>query len=239
MFFQDATLANEGQFSTIESTLPTMDFLLEKLEYAKVQYANDLYISPCCNASWAKLDKYYSLTERSPVYTVALVLCPYWKWTYFESNWPLEWVEKAHFQVQDFWKSQYKPISVPELANQEATTSTNHFLQWRATKQGSTLGKDEYQHYIQSPTITTSNIDPRSWWREPTQRRTYPNLSVMALDILSIPAMSAEPERLFSSAKITISDRRASLGIQSIEAIECLKSWLKKDSINWVDIRLE
>jgi hypothetical protein len=49
----------------------------------------------------------------------------------------------------------------------------------------------------------------------------------MALDILSIPAMSADPERLFSGAKITISDRRTSLGIYTIEALECLKSWLK------------
>ena len=49
----------------------------------------------------------------------------------------------------------------------------------------------------------------------------------MALDILSIPAMSADPERLFSGAKITISDRRNRLGIYTIEALECLKSWLK------------
>jgi hAT family C-terminal dimerisation region len=53
----------------------------------------------------------------------------------------------------------------------------------------------------------------------------------MAFDILSIPTMSAEPERLFSSAKITITDRRNRLGIESIEAIECLKSWLSKGSI--------
>jgi hypothetical protein len=57
----------------------------------------------------------------------------------------------------------------------------------------------------------------------------------MALDILSIPAMSAKPERLFSSAKITIIDRRNRLGIESIEAIECLKSWLSKDNIAFTD----
>jgi hypothetical protein len=62
--------------------------------------------------------------------------------------------------------------------------------------------------------------DPRAWWLEPTQRKTYPNFSIMALDILSIPAMSAEPERLFSGAKSTITDRRNRLGIKSIEAIE-------------------
>jgi hypothetical protein len=47
----------------------------------------------------------------------------------------------------------------------------------------------------------------------------------MAIDILSIPAMSAELERLFSSAKITITDRRNRLGVETIEALKCLKSW--------------
>ena len=62
------------------------------------------------------------------------------------------------------------------------------------------------------------------------RKKSYPALSVMALDVLSIPAMSAEPERLFSGAKITITDRRNRLGIESIEATECLKSWFSKGS---------
>jgi hypothetical protein len=57
----------------------------------------------------------------------------------------------------------------------------------------------------------------------------------MALNILSIPAMSADPERLFSGAKITISDRRNRLGIYTIEALECLKSWLKIEAFEEED----
>ncbi|PMD55410.1 uncharacterized protein K444DRAFT_537541, partial [Hyaloscypha bicolor E] len=55
----------------------------------------------------------------------------------------------------------------------------------------------------------------------------YPNLSRMALDILSIPAILADPERLFSSAKLLISDLRNKLGMDIIKAFECLKSWYK------------
>jgi hypothetical protein len=85
--------------------------------------------------------------------------------------------------------------------------------------------------------------DPRSWWLKLTQRKSYPNLSIMALDILLIPAMSAEPERLFVGAKITITDRRNRFGIKSIKAIECLKLWLSKGSLvafadDAMDIRL-
>ena len=50
-------------------------------------------------------------------------------------------------------------------------------------------------------------------------------MSKMAVDILLIPAMSAEPERLFSGAKITITDRRNRLGSDVVETLECLKSW--------------
>jgi hAT family C-terminal dimerisation region len=53
----------------------------------------------------------------------------------------------------------------------------------------------------------------------------------MALDMLTIPAMSAAPERLFSSANITISDRRNRLHGDTTEAIECLKSWRKIQNI--------
>jgi hypothetical protein len=74
-------------------------------------------------------------------------------------------------------------------------------------------------------------LDTLSWWLEERQQRLYPNLSRMALDILTIPAMSAAPERLFSSANITISDRRNRLHGDTTEAIECLKSWRKIQNI--------
>ena len=48
----------------------------------------------------------------------------------------------------------------------------------------------------------------------------------MAIDILSIPSMSAEAERVFSGARRTVSWERILLGSTSIERMECLKSWL-------------
>jgi len=53
----------------------------------------------------------------------------------------------------------------------------------------------------------------------------------MALAVLSIPAMSTEPERVFSGAKITISDPRCRLGDNLIEALECCKSWEREGLI--------
>jgi hypothetical protein len=132
----------------------------------------------------------------------------------------------------DFWTTEYKSTAtiVPTQASESANQVKNSFQKWAQQKKGSSLDQDEYAKYLLAP-VVPEVTDPRSWWLEPTQRKSYPNLSIMALDILSIPAMSAEPERLFSGAKITITDRRNRLGIESIQAIECLKSWLSKGRI--------
>jgi hypothetical protein len=49
----------------------------------------------------------------------------------------------------------------------------------------------------------------------------------MALDIFSIPPMSAEAERVFSGARRTISWDRAQLGGHMVQMTECLKSWIR------------
>jgi hypothetical protein len=81
---------------------------------------------------------------------------------------------------------------------------------------------DEYQRWLkeaQDATVT----DLIDYWK--FKRSSYPRLELMALEILTIPAMSAEVERVFSSAKQTITDRRARLNVDIIEACECLNHW--------------
>ena len=57
---------------------------------------------------------------------------------------------------------------------------------------------------------------------------TQPDLARFALDMLAIPMMSAECERVFSSAKHLITDARNRLNPDIIEANECLKHWFGK-----------
>lgn len=47
----------------------------------------------------------------------------------------------------------------------------------------------------------------------------------MAYDLLSVPAMSAECERIFSSAGMMIVPKRNRLNEDIVEASECLRSW--------------
>ena len=69
------------------------------------------------------------------------------------------------------------------------------------------------------------NKDVLAWWK--CKSKKYPNLSRMARDYLAIPATSTSSERLFSSGKHMISDTRNSLSPSTIQACQCLKSWIK------------
>ena len=51
----------------------------------------------------------------------------------------------------------------------------------------------------------------------------------MAINILSIPLISAEAKQVFSGAWRTISWDRISLGSTNIKRTECLKSWLQSN----------
>ncbi|KAI8404246.1 hypothetical protein FOFC_15741 [Fusarium oxysporum] len=217
------TKALESSFATLDNVLLAMDFVLAQFEAGKEATMNDPVMAPMYNSGWAKLDKYYRLTEESPAYVAAIVLHPSHKWHYIQENWKEEWIEPSKKLIETLW-NEYKPMEPPLPLCEVPSTTTNEFLNWRNKHLQPSLTMDEYERYCNSERVYgfTSAL---AWWLEETQQKTYPNLSKMAVDILSIPAMSAEPERLFSGAKITITDRRNRLGSDVIEALECLISW--------------
>jgi hypothetical protein len=82
---------------------------------------------------------------------------------------------------------------------------------------------DEYKEYNRTKPAPAPNA--LHWWRDHAQK--WPNMAQMAFDLLSIPAMSAECERVFSQTKLLITGQRNRLGDRVIEAVECLKHWYK------------
>ena len=100
-----------------------------------------------------------------------------------------------------------------------ATEST--LTGWKNKQAPRARPKDKLDDFTSSTTIDIDN--PRLWWIQ--HQKDYPRLSVMALDLLAIPAMSSEVERVFSSTGLMITDRRNRLKEDIIEAVECMKSW--------------
>ena len=69
-------LALESSVSTLDCVLPAMDFILEQFEQMKEIYKHDKTLASMCNSGWAKMEKYYKMTDESPAYIAAIVLDP-------------------------------------------------------------------------------------------------------------------------------------------------------------------
>jgi hypothetical protein len=84
---------------------------------------------------------------------------------------------------------------------------------------------NEFTKYNQdvTPVSNLTTFNPIKWWDN--AKTDFPTLHLWAFDTLVIPAMSAECERVFSSAKKLITPERNRLHKQIIEASECLKNW--------------
>jgi hAT family C-terminal dimerisation region len=83
---------------------------------------------------------------------------------------------------------------------------------------------DEYQAYLAQKTLKQKPTNIFNWWINKAEE--WPCLTSLAFTVLSIPAMSAEVERVFSSTKMLVTERRSNLRVETIEANECLWSWI-------------
>ena len=152
---------------------------------------------------------------------------------YIQANWRKQWQSPALRKVKSLWEKyrenalftittpSYEEENIQDLSKfDRAAQDLGRFRR--------PASQDEYEDYnseLPYEISTTALI----WWCQDLQRKRWPRLSYMAIDILSIPAMSDEPERVFSGARRTISWDRAQLSPDNIERIECLKSWLRSD----------
>ena len=67
------------------------------------------------------------------------------------------------------------------------------------------------------------------WWAD--RRADFSRLSRLALDILAIPAMAADCERVFSIAKLMITSQRHRLQALTIEMMQLLKHWVAEGAV--------
>ena len=87
---------------------------------------------------------------------------------------------------------------------------------------------DQYKQYCERTPEQIQNAV--AWWN--TQAVHSPQLTQMATDMLSVPAMSTEYERVFSSAKLLVTDRRNQLSEEAIETNERLRAWIRNGYVD-------
>jgi hypothetical protein len=112
----------------------------------------------------------------------------------------------------------------PQRVYKDGQSEVSKFCEQNISQDDEIL--DEYELYCIIPRLPQkSKQRPIDWWREESKQEAYPNLSRWAVDVLSIPAMSDEPERLFSRAANTLNEDRVQLLPETVQALECIKSW--------------
>ena len=116
---------------------------------------------------------------------------------------------------ENFYAPESKKVEVEEEVNEYAIFPEEELIE------------DELKSFSQAKKFFQGRNTEHllSWWK--SNFKIYPNLSKMARDYLAIPATSAASERLFSSGKHLITDYRNSLCPETIQACQCLKSWIK------------
>ncbi|KNE93304.1 hypothetical protein PSTG_13345 [Puccinia striiformis f. sp. tritici PST-78] len=91
-----------------------------------------------CRAGLQLTNKYYTLTDCSPLYRVAMVLHPSFKDEYFKlAKWEPEWINEALRLTREMWENHYKPQAQPNT-----TKEGNSRPKWwiRQGKGGNTHG---------------------------------------------------------------------------------------------------
>jgi len=230
---------NQGQGSIV-SVLLSMDMLLSRLESIKANATttSSIFYSTV-DSAWSKLNKYYTLTDRSPIHVVAIILHPCLKMKYFQRHWAEhpDWIDNARRQINQFYTEYSGTVAIEPIS----INTQSEMDDWCFG--GSIDMETELDEYLAAPVITlrgNETIDSFNivnYWKG--NDKSYPTLARISYDIYAVPAMSAEPERVFSRAKQTITDRRNRLGTNSVEIIECLNSWMRQGIISELPYDIE
>ena len=225
--------------------LPAYDLMKSTIDNALIAVTSNIYLDiddqeeksriqvNIMNAD-AKLLKYQQLLI-SPVYLMAVVLVPWCKWRYFESKWTPAEVGEARIAVQKFYDNHCSSLitsddtsvstlqSVPPIVPSIEPGLLQSFFNSTCSNHSNKL-QDEYQRYcLKDVALQGSWGSSLEWWK--AHQEPYSRLAKLARDIMSIPGMSAEVERLFSSAKLMLPPSRNHLAPDAIEAGECIRSW--------------
>lgn len=167
----------------------------------------------------------------------SVILDPSTKWSYFEEEWEgldeellPQWKRKVEQHYNKFYKELEPEVDALASLN---SIADNTYLAKKQARTAKRAAMTEYQRYVSSPPIEFCR-NPLEYWCEPSIRKAWPALSQWARDLLSAPASAADIERLFSNCGQTQSSRRNRMGVETLEALELVRCWLKLD--NWMEV---
>ena len=114
------------------------------------------------------------------------------------------------------------PNDQPVVAMRRHQTELNDFQRYN-TPASNNYNASELERYNIEP-LVDKDVDIIKSWGD--NRRRYPILARIALDVLAAPATTAADERVFSEADDVINRDRERLPEDTAEAIQTTRSWI-------------
>lgn len=223
--------AARGRHGVIWEALPALEALQEAMEKGRLFWREKggrktHPLETSHQLAWEKLNKYYNLTDVAHgIYGAALLLHPSFRKHYFDSQWTsdtmVDWKGTLISNVKKIWQADYSQTSTTAVTLRHPPTLMQRFLQKSSVPQS---GGDEFDSFICGPITSFGDDDNVISWILDSPSIPQ-SIKQQALDVLSIPATSAELERVFSQTKLTITPQRNRLAPETIETLELLRHW--------------
>jgi hypothetical protein len=84
---------------------------------------------------------------------------------------------------------------------------------------------NELTTYLEGDPVTqfADSFNILGWWHE--HKTTYPVLSILARDVMTVPVSTISSESAFSTSGRIIEERRRRLSPEMVEILACTKDW--------------
>ncbi|KAG8735176.1 hypothetical protein FRC11_003389 [Ceratobasidium sp. 423] len=212
----------------LESMRDDVDQLLDKFPAIRI----------AAQSSLVTLDEYMGIMSQSEVYSMATVLCPYYKleWFFGQGCEPTRIQELRQMLYRYF--AQAYPASTNMSTQSTPTTPITHnspprsrWMQTPKPVKSTPIpyipGQDWVTAYLGSPVVDKASVDRMggvlSYWIN-EQKRGSP-LARVALDLLTAPASSVDPGRVSCGTRTAANYRQHRMNLSTFCAKTTVGSW--------------
>ncbi|KAA1092751.1 hypothetical protein PGT21_050043 [Puccinia graminis f. sp. tritici] len=224
LFFEITLQVSTGSSARLSHVVVFIDQITEHLSTVISQKEFPPALRNACRAGVKITNKYYTLTDCSPLYRIAKILHPSFKDQYFKvAGWSQEWIDEAIGLTRELWVSKYKPqedtSARPEVTKAKPQTGFISQLGAALAARANNSPSDPIDNWLAGDIFLDqfNPVNAVEWWlKQKTRGNGYVGLLDMALDILSCPATSVDVERAFSFGRCYVTARRHQLSGVSV-----------------------
>ncbi|OAV87042.1 hypothetical protein PTTG_06262 [Puccinia triticina 1-1 BBBD Race 1] len=198
-FYEFTLQISNGASAQVAEVVVLIDQITASLSTV-IANNNDIYppaLQNACRAGICLTNKYYLLTDCSPIYRIAMVLHPSFKDEYFKlAKWPWSWINEALALTREMFDKWYKPrksdpnVIPPQKVPAKPQTGVLAGLRAAAVARSVDSLSNPVDIWLSGGLVLQDGapINGLKWWVEQKHLgNTHHGLLQMALDILSCP----------------------------------------------------